>query len=109
MANPDKVFLISPFDKLANVIKDKYPIYPINLLLKDKYDNYEMYYKFNKSIIIFHGDKDFLISDKLSYSLYESINTEDKKYIIEEEKGHNDMYSYELFNQILDFIINTTK
>lgn len=106
LSYPDKVFLISPFDKLSNVVYDKYPFYPIELMLRDKFNNYEMYSNFNGSIIIFHGDKDNLIPNKLSHDLYNSLNIENKKYLLKEGKGHNDMYSYELFEELMNFIEN---
>jgi esterase/lipase len=108
LSNPDKLFLISPFDKLQNVISNKFPFYlfPINILLKDKYNNYDKLSNFSGDLIIFHGSNDKVIPDKLSLDLYNSIDIKNKDYIIKKNKSHNDMYSSELFNEIIEFISN---
>ena len=104
--NPNKVFLISPFDKLENVILDRFPfyLYPINFLLKENYNNYDKFSNFSGDLIIFHGSKDKVIPQKLSLDLYNSIEIKNKKYEIKKNKGHNNMYSIELFNEIKNFI-----
>lgn len=37
--NIEKLVLITPFDSIENIAKDIFPIYPISLILKDKYDS----------------------------------------------------------------------
>ena len=37
--NIDKLILVSPYDSIRSIAQNRFPIYPIFLLLKDKYDS----------------------------------------------------------------------
>jgi hypothetical protein len=106
LTSTEKIFLISPFDELKNIILDKFPYYPIEHLLKENYNNIEMLKNFNNIIIIFHGNKDNVISSEFSKNLYKSLNTTKKDYVLLKNRGHNNMYSNTLFREIILFLNN---
>lgn len=103
---PEKIILISPFDELRNVVASKYPFYPSKYLLNNNYNNYEFLSNYSNEILIIHGELDKVIPNKLSKNLYYSINSTNKKYILLEGKGHNNMYTHKMFNEIIYFLKN---
>ncbi len=93
----DGIFLISPFDSLINVAKAKFPFYPIFLLEKisdENYDNVEMLSDYKGLVKIIHGNKDIIIPYSHGKRLFESINSLQKYFIIIENAGHNNIYSF---------------
>jgi len=97
--------LVSPFSDLDSVAQSKYAIYPASVLLREKYDNVNWLRDYNGSLLIAHGDKDVVIPPRFSMALFENTKTENKRYILIEGKGHNDLWSSHIFqNLIVDYI-----
>ncbi|MEK7107546.1 MAG: alpha/beta hydrolase [Patescibacteria group bacterium] len=104
MADEDKLLLISPFYSLADSARVHYPLYPIALLLRDKYENY-LWLKDIKKVAIIHGTKDTIIPIGESKRLFDKMEVGNKKFIEISGADHNDIYSYpETFQEITDFL-----
>ena len=99
--NIKKIILVSPFSSLEDIVKQKFPIYPISILLKEKYENINWLENYEKEIIIIHGKKDNIIKKEHSKNLYENLNTEYKKYYLIENKGHNDLWNSNYFKKLI--------
>lgn len=92
IAKEDKVLLLSPFDNIINIAKRTYPIYPMGIMLREKYDNKEWIGDLN-DIMIIHGKDDNIIPAEESKKLFEKIKIKNKKFIEIEGAGHNDLFS----------------
>lgn len=90
LASPQKLLLISPFDKLSQLAKAHYPIYPISLLLKTELDNIENAAYANEVLII-HGAVDDVIPIGRGRTLFDNLPQEKKAFISVEGVGHNDV------------------
>lgn len=91
------LILSAPFSKLEDVVKEKYPIYPISILLKEDYDNIQLLKNYTGEVLILHGDSDAVISNNFSKELFESLISEKKEYVLIEKKGHNDLWDSTLY------------
>lgn len=101
----DKLFLISPFSSLADVAKARYMLYPIRIILKENYDNVAALKNYTEELLIIHGGLDRIIPIHFAEKLFESIASEQKRFVKIDEARHNDLYNFEkLGSEILNFI-----
>jgi uncharacterized protein len=105
LGDVNSVILVAPFSRLADVGKSSYPIFPVSLMLKDKYDNIKHLSNFKGNVFILHGDNDKIISDKLSKKLFNFLKTENKEYFSIKNNGHNDIFDSKEFKNKLEEIL----
>lgn len=102
-----RIILISPFDSLISVAKNKFPMYPMFLLEKfsdENFDNIDLLSSFQGELKILHGTKDNIVPIRHSKNLFENMTTENKTLVKIEGAGHNDMYNFEqTWNSINSF------
>ncbi|MEK7106949.1 MAG: alpha/beta hydrolase [Patescibacteria group bacterium] len=104
MTDEDKLLLISPFYSLGGAASIHYPVYPISLLLRDKYKSY-LWINDIKDVEIIHGTKDTIIPITESKKLFDEINVKNKKFVEVSGADHNDTYDYsETWLGIADFL-----
>ncbi len=84
----DKLLLISPFNKMTELAGEKFPVFPVSLILKDKHNNEDLLAD-KKNITIIHGEKDIVIPIYHSKKLFSAIKSEEKEFISIENVGHN--------------------
>ena len=99
LGNVDYLILATPFSSLTDVAKSQFGIYPINILLKEKYNNIELLKNFKNKILIIHGDNDSVIPHKFSEKLYHNLITSKRNYMLIEGVGHNDIWSSNIFKE----------
>ncbi len=68
------VILESPFTSMVAAAKSKYPIFPIKLLLKDKYENDKKIKNIKSPILIMHGEADNIVPFWMGKKLFELAN-----------------------------------
>lgn len=98
------VILVSPFDSLVSVAKEKCPILPVSLILKDKFDSLSRAPLIKSPLLILIGNKDILIPEGHSKKLGDSWGGKVK---IEEivGAGHNSIDDgVEYWNKIYEFL-----
>jgi uncharacterized protein len=54
----NKVALITPYDSIVNVAKTHYPIFPIGILLRDKYESWKYAGKISVPVLILSAEND---------------------------------------------------
>jgi pimeloyl-ACP methyl ester carboxylesterase len=84
---PDKIVLVVPFDKLANVAAQHFPWLPVRLLLRDNWDNVESLKHYPGPIEIFGAMDDTIIPIEHAKALASQIPS---ARFIEIPGGHND-------------------
>jgi pimeloyl-ACP methyl ester carboxylesterase len=83
------VILITPWDTLLAVARLKFPLFPVSLFMKDKYDNIGNLRGFQGKISIVGAERDEIIPINRAMELYQSLPVNKKMWIIK-GAGHND-------------------
>jgi pimeloyl-ACP methyl ester carboxylesterase len=104
----DKVLLIAPFSTMEGRAKAEYWMFPVSLLLTEKYDNVRWLSSFKGDVMIIHGDADRVIPDRHSRKLFETLSTEKKEYVSVNGYGHNDIWDAELTSEKVNEFIQVT-
>ncbi len=101
--SPKLLALEAPYTSMLDLAHEKYPLIPIHLLLKDKFDSLSKIDKITCPVIIFHGKKDPTIPFHHSERLMEKIKTP-KIFHIFNEVSHIDFNHKELAKIIRQFV-----
>jgi len=72
------IILESPFTSMIDAAKNKYPIFPIKFLLKDKYESDKKIKNIKSPILIMHGEADKVVPFWMGEKMYDLAN--DPKY-----------------------------
>ena len=97
------VILESPFTSMIDAGKSKYPIFPISLLLKDKYESDKKVINIKSPILIMHGEDDKIVPFRMGKKLYEMANQPKYSYFPKYD-DHMMEYNENLINSIKNFI-----
>jgi pimeloyl-ACP methyl ester carboxylesterase len=97
------MFLITPYDSMANVANFHYPFLPARLLIKDNYNAIDHIEQVDIPMLIIHGDDDKTIPDELSASLFAKAQMEQKKRIIYKDIGHTTYDNEVVFTEMSKF------
>ena len=68
------IILETPFTSMIDAAKTFYPYIPVNLLLKDKFENYKKVKNINSPILVMHGEADQIVPFSMGIKIYESAN-----------------------------------
>ena len=68
------VILETPFTSMIDAAKTFYPYIPVNLLLKDKFENYKKVKNINSPILVMHGEVDQIVPFSMGKKIYEIAN-----------------------------------
>ena len=86
------VILETPFTSMIDAAKIFYPYIPVNLLLKDKFENYKKIKNINSPILVMHGEKDQIVPFSMGKKIYEIANEPKYSYFT---KYDNHMMEYD--------------
>jgi uncharacterized protein len=86
------VILETPFTSMIDAAKNFYPYIPVNLLLKDKFENYKKVKNINSPILIMHGEVDQIVPFSMGKKIYEIANNPKYSYFT---KYDNHMMEYD--------------
>lgn len=102
----EKLVLITPFESLQSVAQEIYPIFPMSLILKDRYRSMEYAEKVSaKKILMLIAGEDRIIPPEHAYRLAKSFAHKELTIEVIEEKGHNTISSDQRYYTLLkDFI-----
>ena len=74
------VILETPFTSMVDAAKNFYPYVPINLLLKDKFENFKKVKNINTPILVMHGEVDQIVPFSMGKKIYEVANNPKYSY-----------------------------
>ena len=109
IGNADAMILVSPFSTLADVAQSKYRIYPAKVLLTEQYDNIGWLSDYHGKLLVLHGDKDRIIPSTFSKTLFETVPTEEREYVLIKGKGHNDIFNTAQFSEKITSFLKKEK
>ena len=99
------MILVSPYDSIKSIAQNRFPIYPIFLLLKDKYDSISRVIDIKAKTMILIAENDQVIPKKHSIRLINKFPSKQitKKIIL--DSGHNDIsLKKEYYKHLKDFL-----
>lgn len=69
----NKLVLTTPFDSITNIAKDKYPIFPIDFILKDKFNSKQKASLITAKTLVFTAQTDNMVPHKYTNNLLKSL------------------------------------
>ena len=97
------MILESPFTSMIDVGRKHYPIFPIKLLLKDKYESKNKIKNIKFPVLIMHGEKDKIVPFYMGKEIYNLANKPKSKYFTEND-DHMMEFNQNLVNKIELFL-----
>ncbi|MCK5831403.1 MAG: hypothetical protein KAH20_13995 [Methylococcales bacterium] len=97
----DKMVLVTPYDSIENVAKSKFPILPISLLIKDKYNSVKRVQKIKARTLIIYAEYDTVIKYKNVRKLIDAFPSSIRKVEIIKNAGHDDLSNKERYRFLL--------
>ena len=86
------IILETPFTSMIDAAKTFYPYIPVNLLLKDKFENYKKIKNIKSPILVMHGEIDQIVPFSMGKKIYEIANEPKYSYFT---KYDNHMMEYD--------------
>ena len=100
-----KLALITPFDSIVNVAQGRYPLYPVPLLLHDKYDSAARAKDISAKTFIVMAQNDRIITKERTQQLIDAFDPLQLEVTIIKNRGHHDISSDAIYYKIMqDFI-----
>ena len=87
---PAALILQSAFSSAVDVARKAYPFLPVNLLMKDRYENLKKISEVHCPTLVIHGEADNIVPPALGRALFEAAN-EPKEWYPVADAGHNDL------------------
>lgn len=85
----NKIALITPYDSILSVAENRFKIFPVKYLLKDKFDSVSRAPKITTEVFIVAAEKDQVIPIKHTEKLAEGFNNKQLTYREIKDEGHN--------------------
>lgn len=98
------VILETPFYSIVDVAKKRFPIFPVEKLIKYHFPNFESIEEVNSAMTIIHGTSDRVVPIKSAIKLFESAPKQ-TKFISVEQASHNNLSDFETYWQSIDGIL----
>ncbi len=103
---PAALVLRSPFTSMMDVARHHYPLLPVGLLLRDRYDASDLIARIGCPVLIIAGDRDRIVPAVLSQRLFAAAS-EPKQLVLIEGLDHNDeplVAGREMVGAVDDFV-----
>jgi pimeloyl-ACP methyl ester carboxylesterase len=84
-----QLVLVTPFDSLENVVKERYFAFPIAMLLRDKYDTLSAVRDIESNVLAILAEHDEVVSYQRSLSLLEAFPADQVRTIVVSGAGHD--------------------
>ena len=90
-----KIILVTPYDSIMGMAKDKYPFYPISFILKDHYNSLKRVKNIRSRTLVLLASKDETIEAKYSNNLIKAFNPKILTVKTIKDSGHNSIIKKE--------------
>jgi pimeloyl-ACP methyl ester carboxylesterase len=102
----DKLVLITPYDSVESVARNKYSIFLLSWLVKDKYDSLSRVPQIQASTIILIAEHDTVVPKQHAYTLAGAFPTDQVEVHEITGSHHNDIANTPEYHHILDHFLN---
>ena len=101
-----KLALITPFDSIASVAQDRYPMYPASILLHaNRYDSLSRVNDISAETFIVMAGEDKVIPQKNTQNLINAFKGKKLKVDTIQNRGHNNISSDKRYYKIMQYFI----
>ena len=97
----EKLVLITPYDSAQSMAQERFPMYPMSILLKDKYDSVDRVKNIEVKTLVLIAEKDRVITMKHSQKLIDAFLTSKVDVKIIKDVGHNTILRDDRYYHIL--------
>ena len=87
---PAGLIVQSGFSSCVDVAGSAYPVFPVSLLMKDRYESVDKIAAIGCPLLVIHGDRDRIVPTKFGRKLFEAAS-EPKEWLEIKGAGHNDL------------------
>lgn len=102
-ANLPRQALSAPMASIEEIAAAQYPIFPISLLLKDKFRSLDHIANVRMPLLVVHGTKDEAIPIASGKALFELANNP-KQFEAIPGGGHNNLFSFGILDVMDEFL-----
>lgn len=96
-----KLALITPFDTIESIARTSFPIFPVSLLLKDKFDSISRAKNIASQTMILMAEFDQVVPGKLTKRLAEEFNATQTTVKVLPDTHHNSISAHPNYHQLL--------
>jgi len=96
-----RLALITPFDSLAGLAREYYPIFPTSLLLKDRYDSLALAERIRVPVLLLVAEHDEIIPRESSERLAKAISPTLVSFVVIDDAGHNTLDASPEYGRVL--------
>jgi uncharacterized protein len=97
----DRLALITPFDSIARVAQRQFPIYPVALMLLDRYDSHRRVREIKAQCLVLTAGSDRVIKPRHARRLAAAFPQDQVTAVTIEEADHNDIQNYAEYHRLL--------
>jgi len=97
----EKLVLITPYDSAQSMVQERFPLYPISILIKDKYDSIARVKDIKEKTLVLIAEKDSVITMKHSQKLIDAFSTSKIDVKIIQGVGHNTILRDDRYYHVL--------
>jgi pimeloyl-ACP methyl ester carboxylesterase len=108
----DGIVLITPWDTLESIAREKFPFLPVRLFLIDRYDTIGNLRPFKGRIAVVGAERDEVIPLAHAKNLYDSLPGATRRMWTMQGAGHNDWpmhVNFTWWKEIMDYVGNNDK
>jgi len=102
----DQLFLLTPYDSIAEVAKTHYPYFPINYLIKDRFESIAYAAQLKASILILAAEFDQVVPVKHAERLRDRLIRSKVSYHLIAGAEHNNITAFPRYREIIRAFIN---
>ena len=96
-----RLVLITPWDSMVNIARSAYPIFPVSVLLKDRYDSLSQASKISMPTMLLIAERDEIIPMRSSLNLAEALDASLTTVTIIDDARHNTIQNYSQYSTAL--------
>lgn len=96
--------LESPYYSIADIAKKIAPFFPLDLMLRFKFESFKSINQVKSPIFIIHGKNDNVVPFASGWKLYETAKDKIKFYAVEQGQ-HNDLQKFSEFEELLQEVL----
>ncbi len=101
-----KLILVEPYDCLMNIAQATYPIFPMQLMMKDKYNSAARASQITTPTLIIKAENDQIIPASSTDNLIEQFNSHILETATIPGANHNDIQNYTQYYMLLRDFVN---
>jgi pimeloyl-ACP methyl ester carboxylesterase len=105
--NVEQLFLLTPYDNLAEVAQTHYPYFPTRYLVKDRFDSSSYAKNITAPTLIVTAELDQVIPVKHSEKLRDELTQASVNYHLIAGAEHNNLTSFPVYREVVEAFIRT--